>query len=1297
VRFGSDPRSVLAALTFVLGVFWPALAPAQVVRKDFYVTNGPVYATVLVGNTLYLGGSFSQLGPSTGGGIPVDTATAAVVTGFPRVSANGVPSAVNAVVSDGAGGWYIGGSFTTVGDVPRANLAHVLANNTVSDWNPGTDLPVYCLARIGSVVYVGGSFFHIGGIPIGYLAAVDATSGAVNTSWVTQPSSTVQALAVSGSTLYVGGSFVNILGDTTAKYVAALDTTGFGNFAGNWDPPIAHADGPVFALAVGASALYVGGHFTSAGGQSRIDVAALDADTGHALAGWNANVNGDVLALAVAGSRVYAGGMFSKVGAQFRDGFVSLDPTTGLLTGPNWRGQTPVRAIAVSASVVYVGGDFGSMGGAARNRIAALDPATGNATAWNPSVASASVFALSLGAGTSNVFVGGSFTSLGGVLRNNLAAVDVPSGVPTGWNPNANGPVFALAARGTTIYAGGAFDTVNGLQQQRLFAAAMDASTGALTPWNPRASDPVLALAAAQATDRPIYAGGKFGSIGGATRSRIAALDPITGTATTWNPGVSRASLPIFVSSVAIGGSNVYVGGLFDQVGLAGTPRNNLAAIDSSTALATPWNPNVNNEVNALALSGSTVYAGGKFTTVHLLARNHIVALDTLGVPTGWNPSANSDVLGLAVSGNAVYAGGLFTTIGGQARSLLADVDATTGTATPWNPAANDSVRSVSVSGSTVYTGGVFTALGSVAQGVAAITASCSAPGGVGSTSPTLTGPRVAVSGDFDGDGQLDVALVVANGAQVLRNARGGQFTSLAAITTGGTGRGIASADFNADGVLDLAVSTSSGLYVMLGTSSNGVPTGGFGPPTPYAVGGANPAGIAVADVNADGINDLVVAVTGANKVAVLLGQGATAIGVGNGTFGPPTLYPPSGAPLSAPLTLVLADLNGDGILDLAVTNSGGTTVSVMLGRGTGGAANGTFGPATNVTVAAAPGPLVTGDFNEDFITDLAVGRTGGVDVLLGNGAAGVGNGTFAPAMNYGLVNPGASVLSLVVADFDSDGRADLGAALDDGTMAYLYGDGANTSGNGRFLLGPVVNVGGNLSGLDVDAFDSTAVGPTPIVAQSDQNQLVALNGVCSSGVGRTLELLSPNGGEELDKDSNVPIQWTRGPLVTAVNVDISRDNGAHWERLASNQTRSQYVWHVTPPGATQARVRIVDANMYTLSDASNGSFTLMPLLAVPPSALPARPSFSLACPNPSPGSVRFTLRLPAEAAVTIEVFDLAGRGVRTLARGLLSPGDHALLWDGRGSDGSRAASGIYFVRARAPGLEAVRRVVRIE
>src|SRR5205823_1401042 len=157
--------------------------------------------------------------------------------------------------------------------------------------------------------------------------------------------------------------------------------------------------------------------------------------------------------------------------------------------------------------------------------------------------------------------------------------------------------------------------------------------------------------------------------------------------------------------------------------------------------------------------------------------------------------------------------------------------------------------------------------------------------------------------------------------------------------------------------------------------------------------------------------------------------------------------------------------------------------------------------------------------------TDLAVGRLGGVDVLLGNGTGGVGNGTFAPALNYGLANFGASVLSLVAADFDNDGRADLGAAVDDGTMAYLYGDGVNTTGNGRFLLGPVVNVGGNLSGLDVDAFDTSAGGPTPVVAQSDQDRLVALNGVCTSGVGRTLELLSPNGGanEVLSKDSNVP------------------------------------------------------------------------------------------------------------------------------------------------------------------------------
>src|SRR6266516_1094374 len=88
-------------------------------------------AVVRDGGTIYIGGEFTQVGPATGGGVPLDAASGALPPSFPKVL-----GAVYAVVSDGAGGWYIGGSFSGVGGFPRSNLAHVASDLSVSDWNP---------------------------------------------------------------------------------------------------------------------------------------------------------------------------------------------------------------------------------------------------------------------------------------------------------------------------------------------------------------------------------------------------------------------------------------------------------------------------------------------------------------------------------------------------------------------------------------------------------------------------------------------------------------------------------------------------------------------------------------------------------------------------------------------------------------------------------------------------------------------------------------------------------------------------------------------------------------------------------------------------------------------------------------------------------------------------------------------------------------------------------------------------------------------------------------------------------
>jgi hypothetical protein len=96
---------------------------AQTVRDDFYMTNGTVNAVATAGDTLYVGGSFTAVGLATGAGVPLDAVSGVAVPGFPRVAGQ-----VHAVVPDGNGGWYIGGAFTSVAGLPRANLAHVLVS-----------------------------------------------------------------------------------------------------------------------------------------------------------------------------------------------------------------------------------------------------------------------------------------------------------------------------------------------------------------------------------------------------------------------------------------------------------------------------------------------------------------------------------------------------------------------------------------------------------------------------------------------------------------------------------------------------------------------------------------------------------------------------------------------------------------------------------------------------------------------------------------------------------------------------------------------------------------------------------------------------------------------------------------------------------------------------------------------------------------------------------------------------------------------------------------------------------------
>ena len=178
---------------------------------------------------------------------------------------------------------------------------------------------------------------------------------------------------------------------------------------------------------------------------------------------------------------------------------------------------------------------------------------------------------------------------------------------------------------------------------------------------------------------------------------------------------------------------------------------------------------------------------------------------------------------------------------------------------------------------------------------------------------------------------------------------------------------------------------------------------------------GAYPSNVAAGDFNKDGNADLAVTSgSGPGFITILLGHG-------DGTFTAATANPPVG---NSPLGLAVGDFNGDGILDLATSNAHDYSVNdvtILLGNG-----DGSFKPGlANSAGGYGPGSLTIADLNADGVADLAVGKTqsGAIAILTGNG-----DGTFAAVMNFATATSQNSG-NIAAADFNGDGIPDLADA----------------------------------------------------------------------------------------------------------------------------------------------------------------------------------------------------------------------------------------------------------------------------
>jgi len=342
-----------------------------------------------------------------------------------------------------------------------------------------------------------------------------------------------------------------------------------------------------------------------------------------------------------------------------------------------WQANDRVEAITVVGHVAYIGGRFTSImapgtgpGGAPRNHAAAIDLDTNTLLPWNPNT-NGTVQAIAVAKST--VYLGGSFTQVGGAGHSRIAAVNATSGaLVAGWNATANAQVMTLRAAKGLVYAGGYFTTVNGAARNHL--VALNGTTGAVdTGFAATADGNVLASTIANGGTRLVI-GGSFAHVGSSAQSNIASLDLTTGAPAAWSHHT-----PYPVIALAADANGVYVAG-------AGSGGNFAGFAPSSGNLL--WQGGTNGNVQAIAVVGGVVYPGGHFTTYcgpqggQHTCTNPVLRSKILGVEegtgqlvSGWAPSVNS-ALGIFAeahtSGGALLIGGDFTKVAGASQQRFA-------------------------------------------------------------------------------------------------------------------------------------------------------------------------------------------------------------------------------------------------------------------------------------------------------------------------------------------------------------------------------------------------------------------------------------------------------------------------------------------------------------------------------------------------------------------------------------------------------------------------------------------------
>ena len=336
-------------------------------------------------------------------------------------------------------------------------------------------------------------------------------------------------------------------------------------------------------------------------------------------------------------------------------------------------------------------------------------------------------------------YIGGSFTALTSangattVTRNHVAAIDMTTGNVLPWNPNVNGTVYTILPAGNNVYLGGSFTTVGGATHKNI--AEVNNTNGAVVTAFANTSRPNKAVRALVIANGNLYVGGAFTS----PRSFLMEVNATNNTyIPTWHPVVDQEVHALATDTT---GSRIIEGG-FQQCPVgsgcdgriavgAVTPTDGsflpFAYVGPPTFIPPPGFPYRPFQSLAFTTDGNTLFLSGSGNGGTMLSIN--MADGTVN----WRAGFNGNVVGVGVTDGVVYVGGHYTEYcgpiqgnnfvcaglpGSAARDKLSAFDETTGAIFPWDPSANTNlgIEAVAAGGNRLAIGGEFTRVGGVDQ-----------------------------------------------------------------------------------------------------------------------------------------------------------------------------------------------------------------------------------------------------------------------------------------------------------------------------------------------------------------------------------------------------------------------------------------------------------------------------------------------------------------------------------------------------------------------------------------------------